>query len=194
MKTVVFLLEELSAKIFLEGLIKANFLFEEEDLSLRYLVFEGKQDLEKNIVRRLKDWRLTDTYFIIMRDQDSGDCFAIKEALQEKCKSAGKESVSIVRIACRELESFYLGDLVAVGKSLGLPTLAKNQSKASYRNPDALESPSKVLEQLTKNKYQKIDGSRKIAPNMTPNKNKSHSFLVLYSSLSRIIQEEAHEQ
>jgi hypothetical protein len=193
MRTVVFLLEEPSAKIFLEGLIKANFSFDEEELSFRYIIFEGKQDLEKNIERRLRGWQLPDTSFIIMRDQDSGDCRVIKQTLYSKCVAARKPE-SIVRIACRELESFYLGDLAAVGKGLGLPKMAENQSKARYKNPDALENPSQALMRLTKNKYQKIDGSRKIAPNMTPDKNKSHSFSVLYHSLSCIIQGNAGEQ
>jgi hypothetical protein len=56
---------------------------------------------------------LPDSFFVVLRDQDSGDCLEIKERLMALCGRAGKED-ALVRIACRELESFYLGDLKAV--------------------------------------------------------------------------------
>jgi hypothetical protein len=36
--------------------------------------------------------------------------------------------------------------------------------------------------------YQKVDGSRRIAPFLNPEINKSHSFKVLYNSLCKILQ------
>jgi hypothetical protein len=188
MKTIAFFLEEYSARVFLEGLINTHFAYDPEKLSIQYKVFEGKQDLDKNLKKRLQYWQTPNTTFFVMRDKDSGDCVVIKNGLLKKCNDAGRPD-SIVRIACHELESFYLGDLLAVEKGLEQKNLEKLQNKARYREPDNLENPSRVLGQLTKNAYQKIDGSRKIAPFMTPGVNKSHSFKVLYKSIERIIKD-----
>lgn len=51
MKTIVFLLEELSARVLLEGLMPRLL---GPSVATRYLVFEGKQDLERQLVRRLR--------------------------------------------------------------------------------------------------------------------------------------------
>ena len=71
---LVFFLEEPSAREMLKGLLPRVL---PDVISFRYLVFEGKQDLEKNIVRRLRGWRAPNSVFIVLRDQDAGDCSAI---------------------------------------------------------------------------------------------------------------------
>jgi hypothetical protein len=81
-----------------------------------------------------------------------------------------------VRIACRELESFYLGDLQAVESGLGVSGLAGKQNKAKFRDPDRLSSPSRELEKLTGNRYQKIAGTRAIAPYLDLRAPRSRSF------------------
>ena len=85
-----------------------------EDVYVYYVVFEGKQDLEKQVERRLRLWKKPDSVFLVMRDQDTGDCIAIKQNLADKVNASGKQSTAIIRIACHELENFYLGDLRAV--------------------------------------------------------------------------------
>ncbi len=92
-----------------------------------------------------------------MRDQDSGDCKAIKNKLVGLCSEAGKDGV-LVRVACRELESFYLGDLVAVEKGLGIKGLKTQQQGKKFRNPDALGNPAEELFRLTSNTYDKVFG------------------------------------
>ena len=186
MKTIVFLLEERSAETMLKELIKVNFPIDHEKLSLIYIVYEGKQDLEKNLERAIKRWRTPETSFFVMRDQDAGDCQIIKEGLRSKCLNTGRSDV-VIRIACRELESFYLGDLAAVEKGLELKGIARRQQNKKYREPDRLSNPSGVLEKLTKKQYQKIEGSRRIARNMSPEHNQSHSFNVFYRSLREMI-------
>src|SRR5690606_41825053 len=52
-------------------------------------LFEGKQDLEKRLPIRLRAWQNPDARFIVMRDQDSGDCVVIKQGLVNICSSAG---------------------------------------------------------------------------------------------------------
>lgn len=78
MKTLVFFLEEPSAKEMLEG-IRA--MIPAPDIEWRYVVFSGKQDLEKNLVKRLRGWLKPDSLFVVMRDQDAGNCVTIKKRL-----------------------------------------------------------------------------------------------------------------
>ena len=125
MRTIVFFLEEPSAKEMLEGVLPR---FLPGGLQVRYFVFRGKQDLEKNLKRKLRAWRLPDSLFVVMRDQDNGDCLAIKTRLIDLCSETGKDKV-LIRVACRELESFYLGDLRAVEKGLELKGIEKQQVK-----------------------------------------------------------------
>jgi len=70
--TLVFFLEELSAKALLEGLLPR--MLPMDQLLLRFVVFEGKQDMEKQLARRMRLWRTPNSYFIVLRDQDSSDC------------------------------------------------------------------------------------------------------------------------
>ena len=68
MSRIVFLLEEDSMKVLLEGLLPRLF----PGLSFLCLSHEGKQDLEKSIPRKLKAWREPGVRFVVVRDQDGG--------------------------------------------------------------------------------------------------------------------------
>ena len=177
--TLVFFLEEPSAKEMLNGLLP-NIL--PDNIQPRFVVFEGKQDLEKQLVRRMRLWRMPNCRFFVLRDQDSGDCRLIKRNLLEKCGEANKPN-TIVRIACHELESFYLGDLRAVEKGLKIGSLSILQNKRKYREPDNLSNPAQELISLTNNCYQKISGSRAISKYLNTEENRSHSFKVLVKSI-----------
>ena len=184
MRELVFLLEEPSAKAMIQGILPKMIL--ESNIVVRYIVFEGKQDLEKQIIRKLQGYQNPDATFIILRDQDSGDCKIIKTKLKQKCEEANK-SQSIVCIACRELESWYLADLDAVEKAYDKTHLSSRQNDKKFRNPDLLESPSKELKSLVP-EYQKINGSRMIAPYLNLENTRSRSFCHLISSIKRIIE------
>ena len=181
---LVFFLEEPSARMMLTGLLPK--LFDTEVIP-HYVVFEGKSDLEKQIVNKMRGWLKPDSRFVIIRDQDSGDCTQIKNGLLEKCQKADKSNV-IVRIACRELESWYLGDLAAVETGLDLHNLARHQNRRKYRDPDSVSNPSAELQKLTKDQYQKVSGSRSIGPHLSLSSNRSHSFGVFVSALERLRQ------
>lgn len=85
MMHIVFFLEEPSAREMLQGVLP-NIL--PEHMTTQFIVFDGKRDLEKRLPRRLRAWRQPDTRFVVMRDQDNGDCRAIKDALMHKCHEA----------------------------------------------------------------------------------------------------------
>ncbi|MBF0397664.1 MAG: DUF4276 family protein [Desulfobacterales bacterium] len=180
MREVVFLLEEVSAKVMLEGIIPKIL---KQDIDVRYIVFKGKQDLEKSILRKLKGYNNPDATFIILRDQDSADCKEVKKSLKLKCAEANKPQ-AIVRIACRELESWYLADLEAVEKAFSKNNLSLRQNEKKFRNPDRLGNPSKELKNLAP-EYQKINGSRMIAPYLNIENKRSLSFYHLISSIKK---------
>jgi hypothetical protein len=183
MRHLVFFLEEPSAKAMLEGLLPR---FLPGDVFPRYIVFEGKSDLEKQLERKLKGWLVPDSLFVVLRDQDAGECAVIKKRLVEKCRLANKPA-TLVRIACRELESWYLGDLNAVERALQVRNLGRQQATRKYQAPDRLGQPDEELIRLTNGRYQKIAGSRDIGPHLALHGNLSRSFQVFMTGLQRLL-------
>lgn len=184
MKELVFLLEEESAKAMLESLLPRIL---HPDIRPRYIPFEGKQDLERQMVKRLRGYANPLARFIVLRDQDNApDCETVKGRLIERCRDAGKAAQTLVRIACTELEAFYLADLPAVEQGLGLDKLASQQHSVKFRCPDRLGSPSKELKTLTAGEYQKVSGSRAIGRFLDPANERSPSFKNLIKSIQRM--------
>jgi hypothetical protein len=182
MRELVFLLEEESAQAMLEGLLPRIL---PAGVIPRFIPFQGKQDLEKQLVRRIRLYQNPEARFLVLRDQDSNpDCLAIKAKLARMCQEAGRPD-TLVRIACRELESFYLADLIAVEEGLELSGLAKHQGNRKFRNPDHLGTPSNELKKLTKGRYQKIGGSRAIGPCLDPTNTRSDSFRNLVAGICK---------
>jgi hypothetical protein len=171
---LVFFLEEESAKALLEQVFP-RLAPPGSHVRPRFIVFEGKQDLEKQLLKKLRGYLNPRARFIVMRDQDQTDCRKTKRVLADLCARAGRPQ-TIVRIACRELEAFYLGDLLAVESGLGIRGLAGRQNKAKFRDPDRLAFPSRELEKLTGNRYQRVAGSRAIAPHLDLQAPRSKSF------------------
>lgn len=179
---LVFLLEELSAKAMLEGLLPKIL---PEGVLPRFIVFEGKQPLEGQAPRRIRHYRNPNARFIILRDKDAADCRVLKARLLKLAEASGKQGV-LVRIACHELESWYLADLAAVGKGLGLPQkIAALQDTKRYMTPDQIVNPSRELEKIVPS-YQKVSGSRMIGPHLDPNNSRSTSFSVFVRAVRKL--------
>jgi len=174
MRELVFFLEEESAKALLAGLIP-RLIPADSPVRTRFIVFEGKQDLDRQLERKLRGYLNRKASFIVLRDQDRTDCHKAKSSLVARCHKAGRPN-TVVRIACRELEAFYLGDLRAVELGLRVSGLLPKQKKANFRNPDQVHSPSQELARLTNRRYQKVAGSRAIAPYLDLEKPGSRSF------------------
>lgn len=164
-------LEEASAKAAFEGLLPRIL---PADVAVRYVVFEGKSDLEKQLGKRLRGWIHPNTAFLVLRDQDAADCLEVKRKLLKICQEAGKAH-AVVRVACRELESWYFGELAAVEQALGIPNLSTKSRKAKYRNPDAIHHPSGELAHVTGGRYQKVSGSREIGKFLSPDPSRNAS-------------------
>lgn len=181
MKTIVFLLEEPSAQDALQGFLPAII---PPNVTTEYLVFEGKQDLEKRMVRRIRGWLLPGSAFIVLRDQDSGDCRVIKDKLSALCLEAGKPE-AVVRIACKTLESWFVGDWDSVSAAFGQPKLTNLKRKSIYQDPDRLGNPVTELRKVIPD-YQKRDGARRIGPLLNQTRNRSHSFRIFVEAVQRI--------
>lgn len=186
MRELVFFLEEQSAKEMLDGLLPKLL---DENTRYRCIYFEGKQNMEKQLGKRLRHWCNPDACFVVLRDQDSADCVEVKQRLTDICHAAGKPN-ALVRIVCHELESWFLGDLQAVETGLKISGLSKQQGKRKYRNPDQLNNAKQELKALTKNRYQQILGSREIGRCMSMENNRSYSFNVFVAGLQRIMNQE----
>jgi hypothetical protein len=182
MTCLVFLLEEPSAKDLLQGLVPR---LPWAGLRIQYLVFEGKQDLERQLVRKLRSWLALDSVFVVLRDQDAADCVDVKNALRDLVAQSGRERV-LVRVACHELESWVIGDWHAVAQAFEKPQLSAQAQKAIYRQPDRLANPLGELRKFLP-EYQKRDGARRVGVLLDPDRNQSHSFRAFWSGLNGLL-------
>ena len=184
MRELVFFLEEPSAKAMLETLLPRML---DQSIAVRCVPFEGKQDLEKQLTRKIRAYQNQRARFIVLRDQDSHpDCSAVKQRLLDLCEASGKADHCLVRIACRELETFYLADLAAVEQALTLKGLSGLQPSRKFKSPDQLGSPSHELKMLTKGAYEKVAGSRAIGLYLGVDNARSPSFRNLIGAIRRM--------
>lgn len=177
MSRIVFLLEEYSMKVLLEGLLPRLI----PGLKFLCIHHEGKQDLEKSIPKKLRAWREPDVRFVVVRDQDSEDCRQLKERLVLLCEIAGRPN-TLVRIACRELEAWYLGDPEALAIAFENNKLRNIAVKAKYRDPDLVVSPSEEIAKLVP-EFQKVSGARRMARLLSRSGNSSRSYKIFLQGL-----------
>ncbi len=177
MNRLVFLLEERSMKVLLEDLLPRLF----PGLEFMCVTHEGKQDLEKSIPRKLRAWREPGVRFMVIRDNDGGDCRALKLRLLGLCAEGGRPE-TVVRIACQELEAWYLGDPEALAEAYGRGSLREIGSKAKFRNPDEVQVPSRELVDLIP-EFQKGSGARRMAATLRREGNASRSYLAFLESV-----------
>ena len=177
---IVFLLEERSMKVLLQGLLPRLF----PDLRFLCVEHEGKQDLEKSVPRKLRAWREPGVRFLVLRDNDGADCRKVKARLQELCRKGGRED-TIVRIACQELEAWYLGDTDALAEAFDRDALRRISDRARFRDPDTVVQPSGALRDLVPG-FQKVSGARRMANFLSPESNRSASFRCLLQGIDRL--------
>ena len=183
MNSVVFLLEEASMQDLLNGLLPRLY----PDLAFHFLVYEGKSDLEKNIPRKLRAGWPPGVCFVVVRDSDGTDCVQLKQRLLHSCQTAGRGD-TLVRIVCQELEAWYLGEPDALAEAFGNERLRGISRKARFRDPDAVQKPSKALKKLVP-EFQKGSGARLMAKFLSRKRNRSKSFHVLLSGLDKLCAE-----
>jgi len=183
MSRVIFFLEEYSMKILLEGLLPRLL----PDLSFLCLSHEGKQDLEKSVPRKLRAWNEPGARFVVIRDNDGGDCLALKDKLTQLCLEGRPDNV-LVRIACQELEAWYIGEPDALADAYGDESLRDIGHKARFRDSDTVQQPSAALRGLVA-EFQKNSGARLMAGFLSRDRNRSASFQALLAGVDRLYAE-----
>ena len=178
---IVFLTEEESMKQYLEVLIPKLWPGSTEGMDWIVLSFQGKSDLEQSVPKKMASWSYGNPHFIILRDNDGGNCFTIKQKLWTIAKPFQKPFH--VRIVCQQLESWLLGDLGAVKLAYPGVTVRK---KAKFREPDKLTNASQELEKLVHERA-KILRAKKIGEHSDFEENTSRSFNVLVKTLRQLI-------
>lgn len=134
---------------------------------------EGKSDLEKSIPRKLRGWRDPAAKFLILRDNDRGDCIDRKRHLISLVTGSGREEKTVVRIVCQELEAWFLADPEALERAGYLKS--GNRPAFARIDPDSIPHPARMMEQLRRG-YGKATGASEIAPHMNINNTRSASF------------------
>ena len=199
---IKFFLEEPSAEEALKHLLPKILL---KDVSYEFHTFQGRDEMLKELPKRLKgeQWIPNDWRIVVLIDEDREDCHQLKEKLETAAHEAGfvtksrasqSENFQVVnRLAIEELEAWFFGDIVALHAAY--PRISENlQSKARYRNPDAIRGGTyEALEHLLlqKNYYRgripKSTVAQNIARHMEPDRNKSRSFQVFVEGLKACV-------
>lgn len=184
---VEILVEEPSMERFLKGLLPGilpDGYRVDENCFIR--THEGKQDLQKEIPRKVKAYKKSkpSRKIIVIHDQDSNDCRELKNKLIKLIATAA-DIPFLVRIACKELEAFYLGDMQAIEKVYPKFKAKRHANKAKFRNPDkcnAFDEIRKIVPEFQKNR-----ASNEIVKHIDIEGNKSPSFRSLVTGIQRFL-------
>lgn len=182
---VIFLVEEPSMKVLLDELLPRLIPGWVMHQHFQCVQHDGKSDLDRSIPIKLKAWKEPGVRFVVVRDNDSQDCGALKKRLLSLCRDAGRPD-TIVRLVCQELESWYLGDLSALSKAYGEAKCNMPALRKKYVDPDNWQKPSVQVEQMIP-EFSKRSGARLMARQLSVT-NQSAS----YRTFVKTVQELAH--
>lgn len=180
--------EEQSAKIVLDTILPKIL---PANVEFNVYSHQGKQDLEKAIRKTLPIFsKIPGARIMIVRDQDSADCVILKQHLTaivaEYCNAP-----YLIRIVCRELECWYLGDLKAIQSAYSRFNIKKHENKKDFRNVDVLQNAvillKSIIPEYSSHKHlPKIECANKIAPLLDVEFNTSESFLQFVSGVKKL--------
>jgi hypothetical protein len=189
-KRLEILVEERSMEAFLRNLIPKllpnNFTV---DHNCFIYPHQGKTDLQKRLANRLKAYKSypDDVIIIIIQDQDSSDCVLLKNKLIELIEKNNSTIDYLVRIACRELENWYLGDLDAVESIYPKSKASRKKNKAKFRVPDLLNGSEEMRK--FSNSFTKVACAKKMGKQIKVDTNKSKSFGHFVSGLQKLLEQ-----
>lgn len=147
----------------------------------------GKSDLQKqipSIVRAYPNYPWP-VRLMVIHDQDSNNCVQLKEKLVQLVRENNPNVPFSVRIACRELENWYLGDLQAVEAVYPRSNASRHANRAKFRVPDNLNGAQEMG--LLSDEFAKTDCARRIAPHIDIANNKSTSFGHFVTGLQNLL-------
>lgn len=181
---VIFLLEEPSMKVFLQGLLPRIVPRWREGEHFLLVPHEGKTDLEASIPRKLKAWREPGARFVIVRDNDGANCTALKNRLLSLSQSTGRQA--LVRLVCQELEAWYLAQTDALAQAYPSRVKAIKRLCSRHNDPDACAKPSRELIRAIP-EFQKQDAARRLGQRLAIDDTRSASFRVFVSGVQRLL-------
>lgn len=170
--------EEPSLKIVLETILPKLL---PENTYFQIYSHQGKQDLEKALKSTLPSIsKIPGSKILVTRDQDGSDCKDVKQHLLSLI-GTNCHCDFLVRVVCRELESWYLGDMLAIEKAYPRFKAEQHKNKAEYRNVDRISSPNRELLRLIpeysgRDNLPKLESAEYISPFLDIEMNKSESF------------------
>lgn len=142
------------------------------DADIKIVTHQGKSDLDRSWRRKLPAWNVPGDKFLILRDNDGGDCAELKQELLSVAIDCGKQDCTTVRIVCQELEAWFLGDRDALVQA---GYVKERSNPKELREPDTHLKPSETLARWKRGR-QKVSGAKEIAQHMNPDANLSPSF------------------
>lgn len=184
---VEILAEELSMERFLRAklpeMLPPGYLL---DGNVFIRAHNGKQDLMRSIPAKVRAFSHyhRPARIIILHDQDSHDCVSLKQEIIRLCTSSGSCPVP-VRIACRELENWYLGDLDAIEQAYPGFRADRHKRKAKFLDPDRCHGAEELRKLIPG--FQKGLASRDIPPCLDLSRNRSPSLGHLVSGIRRFL-------
>ncbi len=151
--------------------------------------FEGKSDLMSSIPNKVNGYKnyVWPVKLLILHDQDSNDCVELKNEITNTILENNDQIEFKVRIVCRELESWYFGDMEAIEAVFPRTKASTLENKAKYRNPDNIFGAPE-MERLIDG-FKKSFASREIPHHMNIIRNRSTSFQHFVAAISELTKE-----
>ena len=163
-----------------------------ENTSFRIYPHQGKQDLEKALKHTVPSIsKVPGSKILITRDQDSSNCIDVKKSM-DAILALNCSCEYYIRIVCKELEAWFLGDLNAVRSAYPRFKPEQHQEKADFRNVDMITNPNLYLlriipEYLGRDSLPKLEVSESIAPFLNLDGNTSTSFNHTISAIKKLL-------
>lgn len=148
--------------------------------------FEGKNHLKKELPKKSKVYAQfhEPVFMLVIQDQDSSNCVKLKQDIIELIKPSGLSNYK-VRIVCKELECWYLGDLDAIEMIISASKAGKLKHKSKYKDPEKLNGKDELKKWV--HPYGAIQFAHRIAPHLNLDENRSTSFNQTLSTLKDIL-------
>ncbi len=180
-RRLLILVEEESKEQFLRALIQR--MNAPATLQITFLRANGYPDIVRLMRTRLRAWHVPDTHVLVVCDQDSADCADRKHALEREVPDHLRPHTTI-RIACEELEAWYLGDRAAL--TAVLPTLAGILGKRPFhRPPDQIRNPASQIARHAS--LHKVEHAPQMGELISLTNSTSVSFSHLAETLGRLL-------
>lgn len=188
MKIIHIFTEELSLKNVLDVILPKILPV---DVYYRIYPHQGKEDLERALTSTLPSIsKIPGSKILITRDQDNNDCVELKKHIFDIVNGNCSCDFSI-RIVCKELEAWFLGDMKAIEKAYPRFKAESHINKSEFRNVDKVHYPNRQLlkiipEYTGRNSLPKLEAAENISQYLDISKNNSESFNHTIKAIQRL--------